>query len=295
MKGKQAIIGIGSIILGLATSFIISPMYQSVLEKKSDIVRIKTAVTKGKQITDSDLEVVSVGTYNISNRILQKKEAVLGKYANTDIYVGSYITSDAVSDKPLEVDTYLNNIPDNKLAISVTVHSFASGLSSKLIKGDLVSVLIREKTDEADVCEIPEALKYVEVLSSTEESGYDKEQKEEVKDEKEGNKKLVTVTLLVNSEQAAALTLNEGNATMHLALVSRNNDVKKKALLEEQEEYFANQEALSANDDVEKDTEKQDNNAENHSGNESTNNNDVNAAVNNINNVNDFDKEDKKR
>lgn len=295
MKGKQAIIGIGSIVLGLATSFIISPMYQSVLEKKSDIVRIKTAVTKGKQITDSDLEVVSVGTYNISNRILQKKEAVLGKYANTDIYVGSYITSDAVSDKPLEVDTYLNNIPDNKLAISVTVHSFASGLSSKLIKGDLVSVLIREKTDEADVCEIPEALKYVEVLSSTEESGYDKEQKEEVKDEKEGNKKLVTVTLLVNSEQAAALTLNEGNATMHLALVSRNNDVKKKALLEEQEEYFANQEALSANDDVEKDIEKQDNNAENHSGNESTNNNDVNAAVNNINNVNDFDKEDKKR
>ena len=271
MKGKQAIIGIISIILGLATSFILSPMYQSVLEKKADVVRVKTTITKGKQISENDLEVANVGTYNMSNKILKEKDEVLFKYAKTDIYSGSFITDDSISSVPLDKDTYLNNIPDNKMAISVTVHSFAAGLSSKLLKGDVVSVLVKEKEDEEEICTIPESLRYVEVLSSTEETGYDKEKNEQVKDEKEGNKKILTVTLLVNSEQASQLAINEGNAAVHLALVVRNDEQKKKALLEEQEHYF----------DIGKNT---DNDTNVLSENNVVDSTDVNSAVNSINN-----------
>ena len=271
MKGKQAIIGIISIILGLATSFILSPMYQSVLEKKADVVRVKTTITKGKQISENDLEVANVGTYNMSNKILKKKDEVLFKYAKTDIYSGSFITDDSISSVPLDKDTYLNNIPDNKMAISVTVHSFAAGLSSKLLKGDVVSVLVKEKEDEEEICTIPESLRYVEVLSSTEETGYDKEKNEQVKDEKEGNKKILTVTLLVNSEQASQLAINEGNAAVHLALVVRNDEQKKKALLEEQEHYF----------DIGKNT---DNDTNVLSENNVVDSTDANSAVNSINN-----------
>ena len=271
MKGKQAIIGIISIILGLATSFILSPMYQSVLEKKADVVRVKTTITKGKQISENDLEVANVGTYNMSNKILKKKDEVLFKYAKPDIYSGSFITDDSISSVPLDKDTYLNNIPDNKMAISVTVHSFAAGLSSKLLKGDVVSVLVKEKEDEEEICTIPESLRYVEVLSSTEETGYDKEKNEQVKDEKEGNKKILTVTLLVNSEQASQLAINEGNAAVHLALVVRNDEQKKKALLEEQEHYF----------DIGKNT---DNDTNVLSENNVVDSTDVNSAVNSINN-----------
>ena len=271
MKGKQAIIGIISIILGLATSFILSPMYQSVLEKKADVVRVKTTITKGKQISENDLEVANVGTYNMSNKILKKKDEVLFKYAKTDIYSGSFITDDSISSVPLDKDTYLNNIPDNKMAISVTVHSFAAGLSSKLLKGDVVSVLVKEKEDEEEICTIPESLRYVEVLSSTEETGYDKEKNEQVKDEKEGNKKILTVTLLVNSEQASQLAINEGNAAVHLALVVRNYEQKKKVLLEEQEHYF----------DIGKNT---DNDTNVLSENNVVDSTDVNSAVNSINN-----------
>ncbi len=274
MKGKQAIIGMISIILGLATSFVLSPMYQSVLEKKADVVRVKTTIMKGKQISENDLEVANVGTYNISNKVIKNKDDVLSKYAKTDIYSGSFITSDAISSNPLDKDTYLNNIPDNKMAISVTVHSFAAGLSSKLLKGDIVSVLVKEKEDEEEICTIPESLRYVEVLSSTEETGYDKEKDEQIKDEKEGNKKILTVTLLVNSEQASQLAINEGNATVHLALVVRNDEQKKKALLEEQERYF--------------DSVKNADNADNDKNDLIENNiaglNDVNNAVNSINN-----------
>ncbi len=238
MKGKQAIIGITSIVLGLATSFVLSPMYQSVLEKKADVVRVKNNITKGMQIGEIDLEVASVGTYNMSNKVIKKKDDVLGKYAKTDIYSGNFITTDSVSSFPLDNDTYLNNIPDDKMAMSVTVHSFAAGLSSKLLQGDIVSILVKERDEEEEVCTIPESLRYVEVLSSTEESGYDKEKGEQLKDEKEGNKKIVTVTLLVNGEQASQLAINEGSATLHLALLARGDEEKKKALLEEQERYF---------------------------------------------------------
>lgn len=251
MKGKHAMIGIASIILGLLVSFVLTPFYGKVLEKKGKVVRVKKLIEAGRSILNDNLEVVEVGTYNLSDKVIQNKEDVISKYAKTDLYPGMYVTKESLSENLIEKDLYLNNIPEDKYAVSITVHTFASGLSSKLRKGDVVSILIRQTLEDGKIsCVVPESLMYVEILSATESTGKDKETLE-TKEEKE-NKELATVTLLVNKEQATELTVYEPDSSLHLALKCRNDEKRKQELLDIQDKYFESfaQELQEVNQDM---------------------------------------------
>lgn len=234
-------IGVLSVILGLVISFVLTPIYSEALEKKADIVRMKKKVEEGHRIKDSDLEVVSIGIFNLSDRILRNKEDLIGKYAKTVLYPGMHITKEAISDIPLQKDLYLNDLPEDKYAVSITIHTLASGLSGKILRGDIVSVVVKKKDEEGyTICEIPDTLMYMEVLSATEENGTDKMNISNDKDEKKekGNERLATVTLLANKYQVAELSEYEGETVMHLALKCRNNEREKFKLLTVQDEYF---------------------------------------------------------
>ena len=50
---------------------------------------------------------------------------------------------DAVSDISLQKNLYLNDLSKDKYAISVTVHTLASGLLGKILQGDVVSVVVK--------------------------------------------------------------------------------------------------------------------------------------------------------
>jgi len=134
---NHALIGIVSIILGLLTAFVLTPLYGGILEKQEEVVRVKEKISEGELITSDKLETVSVGAYGLSTEIIKNMDGINGKYAKTDFYRGSYITAEGLSDKPIEEDTYLNDIPVDKYAISITVQSYAAGLSSKLLKVDI--------------------------------------------------------------------------------------------------------------------------------------------------------------
>ena len=226
---SHAVIGIASIITGLLTAFVLTPLYGGIVEKQEEVVRVKEKITEGELITAEKLETINAGTYGLSSDVIKNIDGITGKYAKTDFYKGSYITGEGLSDIAPREDTYLNDIPVDKYAISITVQSFAAGLSSKLLKGD-----------EA-VTEIPRELTYVEVLSTTEEDGEDKESgSKEVKKEDDNKRKgkLATITLLVNSLQAEELASFENQRGIHIALKCRNNEKLKKELLDEQEKIF---------------------------------------------------------
>lgn len=237
---NHALIGIVSIILGLLTAFVLTPLYGGILEKQEEVVRVKEKISEGELITADKLETVSVGAYGLSTDVIKNMEAINGKYAKTDFYRGSYITVEGLSDKPIEEDTYLNDIPVDKYAISITVQSYAAGLSSKLLKGDIVTIITKRGEGDEAITEIPRELTYVEVLSTTEEDGEDKENKgSKVKNEDEKEKgKLATITLLVNSMQAELLASFENQRGIHVALKCRNNESLKKELLDEQDRIF---------------------------------------------------------
>lgn len=245
MFKSHVFIGLLSIALGLAVSFVLTPMYSRAIEKKDKVVRLKRTVPAGNKIEDKDLELIEIGVYNLSDNIIRSKEKVSGKYAKSALYAGMYPVEEALSETPLQTDLYLNRIPEDKYAVSVTVQNYAAGLSSKLLQGDIVSLVIkRQSADGGIICEIPDTLMYMEVLSATQESGSDKSQLSDRKDEKNAsNNRLATVTLLANKHQVTELTSYEGDAVIHIALKNRSDETMKLKLLSIQEEYFRELEA----------------------------------------------------
>lgn len=250
MKRKfgNAFIGAVSILLGLIVAFVLTPLYGKILEKQAEVVRIKKNIEKGARIEEENIEMIKIGAYNLSDSIIRKEEEVLGKYAKTELFKNSYVIKEAISDIPIEKDIYLDNISEDKMALSITVQSFAAGLSSKLLKGDIVSVVTTREEEGENISEIPDALNYVEVLSATEENGADKEKNPpETKEKDKERKQLATVTLLVGKEQAEELVSYENKRTIHLALKCRKNDELKKKLLDEQEKVV--KEMIEAKED----------------------------------------------
>ena len=255
---NHALIGIISIIIGLLTAFVLTPLYGGILEKQEEVVRVKEKITEGELITADKLETVNVGAYGLSPDVVKSIDGITGKYAKTDFYKGSYITGEGLSDVALEEDTYLNDIPEDKYAISITIQSFAAGLSSKLLKEDIVTIITKKGEGDEAVTEIPRELTYVEVLSTTEEDGEDKENNgKEVKkeDDTKAKKKLATITLLVNSLQAEELASFENQRGIHVALKCRNNEKLKKELLDEQDKIFKEMEESADGTDKNTDIE----------------------------------------
>lgn len=87
------------------------------------------------------LQEVEVGGYNLPENVLRSITEAEGKYLTADVYAGDYIVAEKVADEPAAENKYLYNLNGEKQAISITISSFAEGLSGKLKSGDIVSVI----------------------------------------------------------------------------------------------------------------------------------------------------------
>ena len=248
--------GILSIILALIIAFIAIPAVTRKTASTTEIIRIVETVYAGECITETDLETVTVGNFNLPQSLATKPEDVIGTYAVTNLYPGDYVLPQKVSSTPLSSDPSLDVIPDGMMAFSVSVRSLAVGLSDKLQVGDIVRVYHYDDNQVLDpVPDIPE-LHFVKVLAVTDENGYDTdyEQPEIVDVEK---KQTTSVTLLVSPLQARLLTLFENDGNIHLALVSRGNPKLAEELLQRQADVIASiiEESLPSEDQADEVTE----------------------------------------
>lgn len=129
---NRFIYGILSIVLAAIIAFIAIPAVTSKTSSTCEIVRMKNAVTRGTLITAEDIELVEVGGFNLPDSVARKTEDIAGTYAAADLYPGDYLLPEKVSSVPLSSDLVLNEIPDGKVAISITTQTLATGLSDKL-------------------------------------------------------------------------------------------------------------------------------------------------------------------
>ena len=58
---NRTIIGIICIVLALVVTFAVAPLVNKLAESKVDIVRMKSDVVQGHQISENDVEIVKVG------------------------------------------------------------------------------------------------------------------------------------------------------------------------------------------------------------------------------------------
>ena len=204
---NRTMLGVLCIILAIAVSFGVAPLISRVSAKKVDVVCMAADLPQGRPISAADIKVITVGGFNLSDKVIRDKAQVVGKFAACDLKADGLLLTSQISEKGDGTEDVLRSLDGSKQAISITIGSFAGGLSGKLRNGDIVSVLV---TGEDHQTIIPPELKYVRVITATSSKGMDDGQVNE-----NGQEELPsTVTLLVNEIQARLLANRETNGTL---------------------------------------------------------------------------------
>lgn len=273
---NRTVLGVVCIALALIICFAITPLFNASKSSTMKIVRVKSDLKIGQEITSKDIEVVEVGAYNLPNEVVKNYDEVVGKYASAEMIKGEYVLAAKISDSPASENAYLYGLTGEKRAISITIPSFAGGLSGKLISGDIVSVIAVDYKEKGETV-VPDELQYVEVIAVTDKKGNDDETVTVKPDGEEETELPETVTLLVTPEQANILAELEAEGEIHVALVYRGTSENARKFIAAQEKLLT--ELAAKNEKENENTDKpevpkspseseitEDNTSEDHSG-----------------------------
>ena len=237
MKSKpknRTLIGIVCMVLAVAITFLIAPVVNKLTTDTTDVVRLREDIKQGSQITESQIESVKMKTDTLPAGTLVNASDVVGKYAAANLFAGDTLTKAKVSGESNTASDVLAGLDGTKVAVSVTIDSFAAGLSGKLQNGDIVSLIVVDKDAKAT---IPSEFKYVKVITTTTAGGID--QDSIVKNEDGSYEIPSTITVLVNTTQAKLLAKYDNDCTVQVALVYRGTVENANKFLAKQDEYFA--------------------------------------------------------
>ena len=231
---NRTVLGILCLILALLLAFGLAPIVNKLSDGQVSVVRMKADAVQGHKITEDDIEIVSVGAVNLPSGVMKEKETVVGKYAVSDLWKGDYLVPAKLADSGDSAEDVFRSLDGSHVAVSVTIPSFAGGLSGKLLNGDIVSLIVYRSEKKESIS--PEALKYVRVITSTTAGGLDRD---ELKQKEDGTYELPsTITLLATPEQARMLAEYENSGRIHAALVCRGDEKRASKLLKEQAEIL---------------------------------------------------------
>lgn len=231
---NRTVLGIASIVLSLIICFGLTPLFNQAISEKVSVARITENIQKGELITSKMIETVEIGGYNLPDTVLRQEENIVGSYALTELHTGDYVLNSKISSKPLVNYEYLTDFDGSERAISVSIKSFAAGLSGKLEPGDIVTVMASDFGDMRETVS-PAELQYVEVLTVTAGTGLDTNEYEIDREAIEKDKELpATVTLKATYEQAKLLAEMEAKGKIHVVFVYRGTKENADKFLDEQ-------------------------------------------------------------
>ena len=234
-----------SILLAAALCFGVAPNVSKMSGRQTQIVRVTKTIPEGTAVTGGMITTVKVGGYNLPDNVLKDPKNVIGKYTTAELQPGDYILRSKVSDK--SGSPYLSSLDGKKQAISIEIKSFAAGLSGKLQSGDIISLIVGNYGNGKQTLSPPE-LNYVKLLATTNSQGVDTdqvEQKEKSDSTSQSENIPATLTLLVNSEQAAKLVDYSANGSLYATLVYRGTQEQAQKYLDRQSSYFEAQSSSS--------------------------------------------------
>ena len=244
---NRVFVGVLCIVAASLIAFVGVPVmsYISTTETTT-VARMTVPLEKGKRIEQQMVRTVEVPALWATTDVLPDARLAVGKYAAVDLVAGDYIMESKLTEVMPFPNDYLYQVPSGSQAISLTIQSFASGLSGKLLPGDIVSVYATPNQREADDTDYhaiqPPELVYVRVLAVTNRIGGDRERDDAEQEEgMDEDTQPFTVTLLVSPAQAKAAAGLEINAKLHLTLVSRGDEQAAAAYLKAQGDYLEEQ------------------------------------------------------
>lgn len=238
---NKFVIGTLCIILALVFSFVALPeLIGSSESEMVSVLRMKQTVKAETQITADMVESVSVPKNVVQNGISEPGK-VVGQYAATALYAGDYLIAEKLTVTLAEQNLFSAGEAKSKTVVSITLPSLASGVSGRLLPGDIVTVIAIPKgsvnqtlgIEPGDTTEttvsgayIDPVLEYIEVCLVTTSDGTDASVTAQPnKDTK--NTLPVTVSFYATREQALRLAELEQAGTIHLAFVARGEAVSQ--------------------------------------------------------------------
>lgn len=227
------------IFLAALLAFFVAPQINKQQQTETIVYVLTASVAQGNCITESDIVAKSVPALYLPNDTVTDKNDIVGQYAAFDLAPSDYVTAHSLSSTATDNGDPFYTLGKEQIVLSVTIKSFASGLSAKLQPDDIISFIAASTTEETI---IPDALTYVQVLSTTTASGTDYD----ATAESEQNLP-ASITVLVTPEQAALLADLELNSNLHVALVCRGDSEQATTLLAEQQTILNAQLATSEN------------------------------------------------
>ena len=264
---NRTVIGVICIVLSLIICFAVTPLFNKGISQKTEIVRVAKDIKIGDEITKDMVQIVEVGGYNLPEDVVKNTETVLGKFASADMVPGDYIISSKIADEPAAENAYLYNLTGEKQAMSVSVKSFATGLSGKLVSGDIVSIIAPDYKKQGTTV-IPPELQYVEVIAVTAGSGYDANTGDQ--EDSEEKELPSTVTLLVTPEQSKILAMLEADGTLHVSLVYRGSKDNAAKFIEAQQAVLSKLYPSAEEESTEQSTEEKQESSESEESTEQT-------------------------
>ena len=231
---NRTIIGVICMVLAVAVTFAIAPLVNRLATDTSEVIRLASDVKQGTEIKAESLEVVKVKTDTVPQGTVNDPGEIIGKYASSQLYAGDYLTAEKLTGEANTASDVFASLNGEKVAVSVTIDTFAAGLSGKLQNGDIISVIVVDR--DTGKAAIPAALKYMKVITTTTSGGID--QDSIVKNEDGSYEIPSTVTLLAGTEQAKQLAEYDNEDVMTVALVYRGTAENAQKFLDAQDEYL---------------------------------------------------------
>ena len=169
---NRTIIGIICVILAVTVMFGVSPIVNKMASGKMQIVQVTKKIEQGQIITAEDITKVEIGSYGVKDGVIKDEKQIVGKFAVSAIVPNINIYPVMLSDTADSANDIFKTLNGTQQAISVTISSFANGLSGKLQNGDIISVITVSNNESI----IPAELTYVKVITSTTSKGTDSDQ-----------------------------------------------------------------------------------------------------------------------
>ena len=242
---NRTFLGISCIVISLFICLVAAPAFSSASGKQVEIVRVKQRIQENTQINKDMVESVKVGGYNLPSNTITKIDDVVGKYTTATLQPGDNILSTKISEQ--SPNEYLSKLDGKRVAVSISIKSFAAGVSGKLQTGDIISLDVADYGDLKQTL-APEELRYVKLIAATNDTGIDNSSDQAEKEKSKEEDMPSTLTVLVTPAQAQKLVDYENNGRLHAALVYRGSKDTAQKFLDMQDQYLKTQEGGTSNE-----------------------------------------------
>ena len=223
MLKNRTFLGIFCIAVAIVLVFAVSPLFNRVFDGKTQVVVMRTPALQGQIITPEMLSVVEMGSYNLPENAITDPSRIIGNYAVSDLFAGSFVFPNMLTDRINTSDSMLRNLDEHEIAMSVTINNFASGFSGKLITGDIIRIVMVDADKEAHIFE---ELQYVEVLTTTSSNGVDNIQRAPATNADGVVDMPVTITVILQDNLQALRLAECEHISLHAIFVSRNVETR---------------------------------------------------------------------